>query len=160
MTCWGFWFKSYDLKTAKQVINPIIRLIRLFILDHNFWTRNARKSIKGLKDSDSSLVFNENFSKMFPFRGWAPGQVTWTKLAKNLPYLWSPSQKNKTKNIFFIAVLPSLLRVWTALQHNRLASYGVAKWRKISTQCMIYKYNIQWNLPNSSPQGDYKKVAI
>jgi len=24
----------------------------LFILDHNFWTRNARKSIKGSKDSD------------------------------------------------------------------------------------------------------------
>ena len=29
--------------------------------------------------------------------------------------------------------LPSLLRVWTALQHNRLAIYGVAKWRKISS---------------------------
>jgi len=27
----------------------------LFILDHNFWTRNARKSIKGSKDSDFSL---------------------------------------------------------------------------------------------------------
>jgi len=27
----------------------------LFILDHNFWTRNARKSIKGSKDLDSSL---------------------------------------------------------------------------------------------------------
>jgi len=24
----------------------------LFVLDHNFWTRNARKSIKGSKDSD------------------------------------------------------------------------------------------------------------
>jgi len=28
----------------------------LFILDHNFWTRNARKSIKGSEDSDSSLL--------------------------------------------------------------------------------------------------------
>jgi len=35
----------------------------LFILDHNFSTRNARKSIKGSKDSDSSLVFNENFNE-------------------------------------------------------------------------------------------------
>ena len=35
----------------------------MFILNHNFWTRNARKSIKGLKDSDSSLVSNENFSE-------------------------------------------------------------------------------------------------
>jgi len=26
----------------------------LFILDHNFWTRNVRKSIKGSKDADSS----------------------------------------------------------------------------------------------------------
>jgi len=28
----------------------------LFILDHNFLTRDARKSIKGSKDSDWSLV--------------------------------------------------------------------------------------------------------
>ena len=28
----------------------------MFILDHNCWTRNARKSIKGSKDSDSSIV--------------------------------------------------------------------------------------------------------
>jgi len=35
----------------------------MFILDHNFCTRNARKLIKGLKDSDSSLVPNENFSE-------------------------------------------------------------------------------------------------
>jgi len=27
----------------------------LFILDHNFWTRNARKSIKGSKDSEPSF---------------------------------------------------------------------------------------------------------
>jgi len=27
----------------------------MFILDHKFWTRNARKSIKGSKDLDSSL---------------------------------------------------------------------------------------------------------
>jgi len=27
----------------------------LFILDHNVWTRNARKSIKGSKDLDLSL---------------------------------------------------------------------------------------------------------
>jgi len=30
-------------------------MINLFILDHNFWTRNVRKSIKGSKDTDSSL---------------------------------------------------------------------------------------------------------
>jgi len=46
----------------------------LFILDHKFRTRNARKSIKG---SDSSLVSNENFSETLWPRGWALGQVTW-----------------------------------------------------------------------------------
>jgi len=25
MTCWGFMFKTYDLKTTKLIINPIIR---------------------------------------------------------------------------------------------------------------------------------------
>jgi len=25
-------------------------MINLFILDHNFWSRNARKSIKGIKE--------------------------------------------------------------------------------------------------------------
>jgi len=32
----------------------------LFILDRNFWLRNARKSIKGSKDLDSSLVSKWN----------------------------------------------------------------------------------------------------
>jgi len=38
-------------------------LINLLILDHNFSTRNATKLIKGSKNSDSSLVSNENFSE-------------------------------------------------------------------------------------------------
>jgi len=38
-------------------------LINLFILDHNFWTRNIRKLIKGSKDSDSSLVSNKTSAK-------------------------------------------------------------------------------------------------
>jgi len=29
-------------------------------LGHKFWNRNARKPIKGSKDSDSSLVYNKN----------------------------------------------------------------------------------------------------
>jgi len=37
----------------------------LFILDHNFWSRNARKSIKGSKDLESSLLSNETSAKHF-----------------------------------------------------------------------------------------------
>ena len=56
------------------------------------------KSIKGSRDLDSSLVSNENFSEMLPFSSWAPGQVTWAKIAKNQPHLWRHSQKTATQN--------------------------------------------------------------
>jgi len=36
----------------------------LFVLDHNFIIRNTRKSIKGSKDSGSSLVSNETFGEI------------------------------------------------------------------------------------------------
>jgi len=56
-------------------------------------TRNARKSIKGSKDSDLSLVSNENFSEI-PWPGsWALGQGTWAKMAQKLLHLWCHSQK-------------------------------------------------------------------
>jgi len=47
----------------------------LFILDHNFSIKNARKLIKGSKDSNSSLVSNENFSQTLWPSGWALGQA-------------------------------------------------------------------------------------
>jgi len=56
----------------------------LFILDYNFWSRNARKSIKGSKDLDSSTVFNENFSETLWPSGWALGQATWAKMTPKL----------------------------------------------------------------------------
>jgi len=65
----------------------------LFILDHNFWTRNARKLIKGSKDLDSSLVSNENISEILWPSGWAVGQATWAKMAQKLLHLWRHSQK-------------------------------------------------------------------
>jgi len=79
----------------------------LFILDHNFWTRNARKSIKGSKDSDSSLVSNENFSETLLPSGWALGQATWAKMTLKLLHLWRQSQTNRTpraKNFFSSAI--------------------------------------------------------
>jgi len=68
----------------------------LFILDHNFWTRNARKSIKGSKDSDSSLVSNENFTETLWPSGWALGQAAWAKMTLKLFHLWRHSQKTRT----------------------------------------------------------------
>jgi len=75
------------------------------------------KLIKGSKDSDSSLVSNENFSKTL---GWALGQVTWHKMTLKLLHLWCQSQKIRTPNqkIFFECNLldwPIRLSPWTAL---------------------------------------------
>jgi len=71
----------------------IRQLIDLFILDHNFWNRNARKLIKGSTDSDSSLVTNEDFSEILWPSRWALGQATWTKMSQKLLHLWCQSQK-------------------------------------------------------------------
>jgi len=62
----------------------------LFISHHNFRTR---KSINGSKDLDSSLVSNQNFSKMLWPSSWAIGQVTWAKMTQKLLHLWRHSQK-------------------------------------------------------------------
>jgi len=43
--------------------------------------------IKGSKDSDSSLVSNENFSKTFWSSGWALGQATLAKMAAKMLHL-------------------------------------------------------------------------
>ena len=80
------------------------QLINLFILDHSFWTKNARKSIKGSKDLDSSLVPNKNFSEIFWTSGWALGQVTWAKMTLKLLHLWRCSQEigNPQPEKFFL----------------------------------------------------------
>jgi len=55
--------------------------------------------IKGSKDSDSSLVSNENFSETLWPGGWALGQATWAKMAQKLLHFWrhkisaTPNQK-------------------------------------------------------------------
>jgi len=36
---------------------------------------------KGSKESDYSLMSNENLSQKFPFSSWAQAQVTWAKMA-------------------------------------------------------------------------------
>jgi len=43
--------------------------------------------MKVLKDVDSSLVSNENFSEILPFDGWSQVKYRQPKMAKNLPYL-------------------------------------------------------------------------
>jgi len=61
--------------------------------------------IKGSKNSDSSLVSNENFSETLRPSGWALGQGTWDKRIPKLLHLWRHSQKIHTpqpKNFFWV----------------------------------------------------------
>jgi len=60
-------------------------------------------SIKGSKDSDSSLVSNENFREILWPSSWALGQATRAKMAQKLLHLWHHSQKIRnpySKNFF------------------------------------------------------------
>jgi len=66
------------------------------------------------KDSDSSLVTNENFSEIFMSDGWGQVRYQQPEMAKNLPYhVTNKNTKPKTK-IFFIADSKTCW-VWTAL---------------------------------------------
>jgi len=84
--------------------------------------------IKGSKDSDLSLVSNENFSETLWPIGWALGQVTWAKVTLKLLHFWRHSQKIHTpqpKNFCFECNLldwPIRLSSWTALWRNRWRS--------------------------------------
>ena len=94
--------QRYDCDTEQCIVDETRHLrarmlqvktpFNLFILDHNFRPRNARKSIKGSKDSDSCLVSNENFSEALWPSGWALGWVAGAKMTKNC--LWRHCQKN------------------------------------------------------------------
>jgi len=54
--------------------------------------------IKGSKDSDSSLVSNENFSEILWPSGWALGQATRAEMTLKLLHLWRYSQKATPPN--------------------------------------------------------------
>ena len=97
--------------------------------DHIFWTRNARKSIKGSKNSDSNLVSNENLTEILLSSRCVLGKVTWAKIPKTFLTYGITGKKHETQNFLYcwLKDLQSLLRVWTALQHNRRKSCAVAK---------------------------------
>jgi len=100
----------------------------LLILDRNFWTRNARKSIK---DSDSSQVSNENFSETLWPSGWALGQATWAKMTLKLLHLWRQSQNIRTPNqkIFFRVQSTGLADLFEPLNSSLVQSAKeVGRW--------------------------------
>jgi len=98
--------------------------------------------MKGSQDSDFSLVSNKNLNKIFPSSGLGSGPGSTSQKGVTLPHLWHHPQKNESQKIFLHCKLedsPSLLRVWIALQHNRLASYGLAKQCEIISSLHDFK---------------------
>jgi len=71
--------------------------------------------IKGSKDSDLSLVSNENFSETLWPSGWALGQATLAIKTLKLLHLWNLSQKIRTPNQKNFLDWPIRLSSWTAL---------------------------------------------
>jgi len=140
-----------------MLINSVLRyLIDLWFLGYDFWNRNATKPIKCLKDLDSSLVPNKNFSEILPSYGWAWGQVTWAKMAENLFHLWWHSQKTRNQKNFFrcrLEDLSHLFKVWTALstinwQVLELQT-GVKIVAHVGFICLMYLYtgseHVNWS---------------
>ena len=101
----------------------------LLILGHTLWTQDPRKSIKGSKNSDSSLVSNKNLSEILPFSGLDLGQVTWAKMATNLLHLWRHSQKtwNPKPTSFFIANSKTCRIFWGFEQLSGAIGGGVVE---------------------------------
>jgi len=72
-------------------------------LIHNFGSRYARKSIKGSKDADHSVVSKKRRAKKWLI-GLAPrDRYSWPKGRENIPPLWRHSHRtpNPKRNFFF-----------------------------------------------------------
>jgi len=93
----------------------------LFILDHNFRTRSASKSIKVSKDIDSSLVSNENFSTLLLPSVWAQVRYQQPKMAKNTYLTYDITKKTKPKMFFSLQTL-RLSEAFEGLNSSRAQS--------------------------------------
>jgi len=105
----------------------------------HFWTRNARKSIKVSKDSDSGLVSIEIFSETLSSSGCAQVRYQQSKMAKYQPCLWRHSQKKQNQEKIF------------SLQSQRLAksSGGFNRSLAQSAEELCGGY-VNQNIPGSS----------
>jgi len=74
-------------------------------------------------------------SQKIPRNGWNPrlGNMLSQNGLKPTPHMTSPTKKTKSKTFQFFSMrsrrLSASFSVWTALERNRWASYGVAKWQ-------------------------------
>jgi len=112
-----FWLKKKQ-KIDKKSLVKTKNWSNLWIFVHNFWTRNARKPIDGLKDLDYNLVSTKILSQKISSCGWGPGPDGLGQKGLNLPHLWCHTQKSETKLTLKICLNPNQETrwiFWTAL---------------------------------------------
>ena len=93
--------KQKSTSEIHEITQPYPQWFGVFWL--NLGTRNLRKSIKGSKDSDSSLEYNQTLSHNFgPLSGWWHHKRT-TKKSKTYPFSNDTHRKPRTQisNVFF-----------------------------------------------------------
>jgi len=86
---------------------------KFWFLVHNVGSRYARKSIKGSKDSDDSLVSKKTLSQKLAHWIGAQGRVKLAKNTQKHPHLWRPPQRtpNTKRNTFFFKVSKKTCRI-------------------------------------------------
>ena len=108
----------------------------MFTLDHNVWTRNPNSSSEVSKDSDCSLVSNQNIGGVLPSDGLGPGPGELRQGGLKVLHFWRHSQKIRIPNqaLFFecrLKDLPSVLSHWTTLYRFQRQINARAKPRAI-----------------------------
>jgi len=86
-----------------------VRLKRIFLgsfypnlvfFGHNVWTRNLRKSSKGSKDLDFSLVSTNNLSTTLSPYSWGPGPDNLGQKGSELSRLWHHPHETRNPMLF------------------------------------------------------------
>ena len=113
----------------------------MFILDHNFWTRNRSKSSKVSKDSDS----NKNLSEILPSSGLGLGPDEVGQKGLKRLHLWCHSQKtwNPKPKKFVSLQMETLAKSFEGLNSSLLQS---------SAELFLYKHTCKLDFSLSLPQ--------
>jgi len=111
---------------------------------HNFWTRKARKPIKGSKDSDFNLVSTASLSEMHPLFDWAlGGPIDLSQEGRNLPHnVTHKKMKPKTHN--FSLQTRRLAKSFESLNSSLVQSTGElwnAKRKPPGSKCVKSNFN-------------------
>jgi len=111
-----------------------LTFVKTGLFSHNSASRHGRKSDKGSKDADFSLVSKKNLSQNHGSSGWRPVPGKFAKNTKTCPHSDVTFRKAKTQNEK--TFLPCGLRLAESVEglNSSLAQAGGKSWR-----CKLFK---------------------